>query len=123
MPMVSPQSAQIASSLPVTGMTTQQLENIQKTARKGSLGKMRFNQEFPLVVVYGTKLTGGIEMVYLTMEQGTRAVEHFLYHKYTNDEVSRLMDLSLRISQLESGQTEPLSMSPKIPVPYLSMTW
>jgi hypothetical protein len=44
--MVSPQSAQIASSLPVTGMTTQQLENIQKTARKGSLGKMRFNQEF-----------------------------------------------------------------------------
>ena len=62
-------------------------------------------------------------MVDLTMEQGTRAVEHFLYHKYTNDEVSRLMNLSLRISQLESGQTEPLSMSPKIPVPYSSKTW
>ena len=59
MPMVSPQSAQIASSLPVTGMTTQQLENIQKTARKGSLGKMRFNQNFSLVETELQSTNGG----------------------------------------------------------------
>ena len=62
-------------------------------------------------------------MVDLTMEKGTRAVEHFLYHKYTGDEVSLLMDISLRISQLESGRTELLLMSPEIPITFLTQTW
>ena len=74
-------SALMTYSLPVTGMTTKQLENIQKKVRRASLRNVGFNQNFPLAVVYGSNLTGGIEMVDLTMEKGTRAVEHFLYHK------------------------------------------
>jgi hypothetical protein len=68
-------SAQMTDSLPVTVIATRQLENIQKEARKASLGKMGFNQNFPLAVVYRSKQTGGIEMVDLTMNKEARTVE------------------------------------------------
>jgi hypothetical protein len=45
-------------------------------------------------------------MADLTIEQGLRATEYILYHKYEQDEVAKLMDISLRISQLESGRAE-----------------
>jgi Reverse transcriptase (RNA-dependent DNA polymerase) len=116
-------SAQMTYSLPVTGMNTKQLETIQKKARWASLGKMGYNQNFPRAVVYGPIEKGGLNMVDLTIEQGVRAIENFLYHKYANDEVSKLMDISLHYSQLESGRPEPLLMYPQLNLSYMTSTW
>ena len=110
-------SAQMTDSLPVTVIATRQLENIQKEARRASLGKMGFNQNFPMAVVYRSKQTGEIEIVDLTMKKEARAVEQLLYHKYANDKTSQLMEISLRIPQLESNWNELLLMDPKIPFP------
>jgi len=91
-------------SLPVTSISYKQLEEIQKRARRASLGKMGYNQQFPLAVVYDPKSVGALDLVDLTMEQGIRVVESFLYHKFATDGVSRLMDISLRYSQMEAGR-------------------
>ena len=104
----------------LTGMMGKQLEGIQKNTRRASLAKMGFNQNFPKASVYGPMERGALSMVDLTVEQGTRAVEGFLYHKYADDEVAKLMDISLRITKLESGQEEHLLLHPEIQIPYLT---
>ena len=53
-------------------------------------------------------------MADLTIEQGLRATEYILYHKYEQDEVAKLMDISLRISQLESGRAEHILSNGKV---------
>ena len=62
-------------------------------------------------------------MVDLTIEQGMRAAENFLFHKYANDEVAKMMDISLRMSHLESGRAEKLLMHMSMSVTYLTPTW
>ena len=115
---------QMTYSLPVTSMTQYKLEGIQKKARKASLGKMAgFSQNFPKAVVYGPLTTGGLKMVELTIEQGICLTENFLYHKYAQDEVAKLMDISLRISQLDSGRAEHILSNGKVAIPYLTDTW
>ena len=85
---------------------------------------MGFSQNFPKAVVYGGPITsGGLKMVDLTIEQGIRARENFLYHKYAQDEVAKLMDISQRIIQLESGRAEHILSNGKVAIPYLTETW
>ena len=110
-------------SLPVTSLLYNQVEKIQKRAQCASLGKMGYNQNFPLAVVYGPKSVGPLDLVDLTMEQGIRAVASFLYHKFATDGVSRLMDISLCYSQMEAAWAEPLVQRPDITIPYLTSTW
>ena len=116
-------AAQMMYSIPVMSMTQTQLEGIQNKERRASLGKMGFSQNFPKAVVYGPLTTGGLKMVDLTSEQGICLTENFLYHKYAQDEVEKLMDMSLRISQLESGRTENILSIGKVAIPYLTDTW
>jgi hypothetical protein len=42
-------------------MTESQLEEIQKKAKRASLGKMDFSQNFPKAAVYGSIITGGLK--------------------------------------------------------------
>ena len=117
-------AAQMMYSIPVMSMTQTQLEGIQNKERRASLGKMGFSQNFPKAVVYGPLTTGGLKMVDLTIEQqGIQATENFLYHKYAQDEVAKLMDISLRISQLDSGRAEHILSNGKVAIPYLTDTW
>ena len=103
------------------GQTTRRYS---KNARRASLAKMGFNQNFPKASVHSPKERGALSsMVDLTVEQGIRAVEGFLYHKYADNEVAKLMDISLRIAQLESGQEEHLLLHPEIQIPYLTKSW
>ena len=62
-------------------------------------------------------------MVDLTSEQGIRAAKGYLYHKYIDDEVAKLMDISLCTAQLESGHEEQLLLHPRIKVKYLTNSW
>ena len=70
-------ATQMTYSLPGTSMSLEELENIQRKARRASLGKLGFNQNFPKAVVYGPSATGGLKMVDLAIEQGIRATENF----------------------------------------------
>ena len=53
-------ASQMAYSLPITGMNAKQLETIQRKARRASLGKMVFNQNFPQVVLHGPSTVGAL---------------------------------------------------------------
>ena len=58
------------------------------------------------------------------IEQGIRATENFLFHKYANNEFTKKMDKSSQISQLESGRTENLLLHIiSMLVTYLTPTW
>jgi len=110
---------QMTYSMPITGLSREQLEKAQKKARQASLGKMGFNQKFPMATVCGPKDRVCLSMVDLTREQGIRAVASFLYHKYdAEDKVGKLMDISVRISQLESGREEYLLLHPELNIPF-----
>ena len=51
-------------------------------------------------------------MVGLTSEQGIRAAEGYLYHKYVDNEVAKLMDISLRTAQLELARSRGTIATP-----------
>mgnify|MGYP006183116021 CR=1 FL=1 len=57
--------------------------------------------------------------------QGIRAMDSYLFHQYAQDEISKLMDISLQFTQLlaESGREEELLLHPKIPIGYTTSTW
>ena len=48
---------------------------------------------------------------------------YLLFLQYAQDEISKLMDISLRFTQLESGREEELLLYPKIPIGYTTSTW
>ena len=84
-------------TLPITGMNAKKLETIQRKARRASLGKMGFNQNFlRAVFMVPQQWLGALNLVDLTIEQGIRAMDSYLFHQYAQDQISKLMDISLR---------------------------
>ena len=82
-----------------------------------SLGKMGYNQHFPKAVVNGPFLLscGGLNMVNLLIENGISGRANLCqHHLYAQDSISKMIRLSIRASQLESGQTEDILMYPGI---------
>ena len=50
-------------------------------------------------------------------------MDSYLFHQYAQEEISKLMDISLRLTQLETGREEELLLHPKIPIGYTKSTW
>ena len=50
-------------------------------------------------------------------------MDSYLFHQYAQEEISKLMDISLRLTQLETGRDEELLLHPKIPIGYTTSTW
>ena len=62
-------------------------------------------------------------MVDLTIEQGLRGVTHLLHHMYSKDSIAKLIQISLRIMQLEASKGHDLLIDPCIVISYATSTW
>ena len=76
-----------------------------------------------MVVVYGLSSHGGLNMVDLSVEQEIRGISNLLYHLYVQDSISKLIQIYVQASKLESGQFEQVMMNTHLHIPYLNQTW
>ena len=59
----------------------------------------------------------------LLVEQEIRGISNLLYHIYVQDSISKLNQIYIQASQLESGQFEEVMMNTQLHIPYLAQTW
>ena len=99
--------AMIGYSLPVTTFTRNQLDQIQKKFIFFLLPKLGMNRHTPRAIVYGPMKYGGRNLLDLRIEQPTQHLRHTLGHMRRQDNTGKLLTITKRDTQLESGLSIP----------------
>jgi hypothetical protein len=110
-------------SLPVTMIDVNILNKIQRRAIQVILNKLGVSKSFPCRVAFGPKDLCGMDLMDMSVEQGSRGVQHFTDHLFSRDLVGNLILIALRSLQLESGCGFHLLESPSEWVPYITECW
>ena len=93
--------------LPVTTFTRKQLDSIQKKFIYLLLPKLGMNRHTPRAVVYGPMKYGGRNLIDMRIEQPTQHLRRTLGHMRRLDNTGKLMIITKRDTQLESGLSTP----------------
>jgi hypothetical protein len=113
----------IGYSLPVTSMTTVQLQQAQTFMNSVILNKLGFNRHYPRAAAYAPLQEFGVGLRDLRIEQGLAQIQALLNYIGTGHKVGNVMLISYRTLQLEAGVHFALLEQPHKPIPYLTSCW
>jgi hypothetical protein len=115
--------------LGATCFTPKQCSKIQSTYLPTFLSKMGINRMTSTAVRHGPSIYGGMDIFHLETEQGVQHSKLVLAHLRKNDEIGRMLHISLEHLQLQAGVSWPVLSKPghlqrKYVDPcYLTNTW
>ena len=98
----------INCTLAITTMTQMKLKGMQVIVDKVYLPKVGLNRHFPLEILYGTSVYGGIGHKTLYNQQGIAQLKLHIGSIRNNEDSAKLITTSLEIAQLESGLGTPI---------------
>jgi hypothetical protein len=110
-------------SLPALAVKETQLTSVQTKMMATALNKMGASRTTPTAIRHGPLELGGLNLMDLRTEVGISNIRFLRNAVYTDSEAGRLILLSLKFTQLESGLSEDLMASPCLPIPYVTKTW
>jgi len=93
--------------LPVTTFTQEELNKIQKKFIFLLLPKLGINRHAPRIMIYGPTSRGGRGIIDLLLEQPLQHLYTNLGHMRRNDNVGKLLRITLNDTQLETGLDKP----------------
>jgi hypothetical protein len=112
-----------------TCFTRKQCQKLQATYLPAFLSKMGINRTTSTAIRHGPSHLGGMEVFDCETEQGIQHTKLIIAHLRKNDEVSKLLSISLDHLQLQAGVPWPVLSQPGysqrlyVDPCYLSHTW
>jgi hypothetical protein len=115
--------AGVGYPLPVTTFCESDLLKAQQQTTAAMLNKYNMNRHFPRSIAFGPISMAGLQMTNLYTEQGMHQIMMCINSMFKNNQVGKTIQISLSISQLESGKSYHLLEQPNIAILYLTSTW
>jgi hypothetical protein len=113
----------IGYSLPVTSMTTAELQQSQTMMNQVILNKLGYNKNYPRSVAFAPTQEFGVGLHDIRIEQGLAQIQALLNYIGTDHKVGRLMTISCRHLQLEAGVHFDILAHPHQTLNYLTPCW
>ena len=110
-------------SLPVTAMTSLDLQRIQSKMTASILNALGYNRHYPHAVAFAPLSVFGCGLWDLRLEQGLSHVQSLLDYVGTDTKVGNLMLISLRTLQVEAGVSFDLFLRPNVSLSHLTDCW
>ena len=121
--MTSRYEPSLKYSLPITTLSSTQVNTIQKRPIKAILGSLGVNRMFPRDVAHGPPTHGGLGLPHLLTIQGTFQIELLTGHIRQNDVNGKLTLACLDTAQLIAGTSTPIFEDPNRSLPHLKDPW
>jgi hypothetical protein len=98
--------------LGATCFTTQQCQKLQAKYLPTFLSKMGINRSTTTAVRHGPPVYGGMDVFQLDTEQGVQHTSHTVAHLRKDDEVGKMLTISIDHLQLQAGVSWPVLSQP-----------
>jgi hypothetical protein len=109
--------------MPAIATTEEQLANVQAKWISALLRKLGAARTTPTAIRHGPLEMGGMNIADLRTETGIARIKYMFNAVYRRSEAGRLILLSLKTQQIESGIDQPLLEYPDTNILYLTPTW
>jgi hypothetical protein len=113
----------IGYSLPVTSMTSTELQQVQICMNRVVLNQLGYNRNYPRAATFAPLQEFGAGLHDLRIEQGLAQIQAVLNYIGTGHKVGNVMLISLCTMQIEAGVHFHLLEQPHKPLPYLTSCW
>ena len=93
----------LSYGLGTTNLSFDELNHLQKPIINHLLPILGYNRHFPRAVVYGSRHFGGLGLKHLYVIQGVKHITNFIKYYRCNNNIGKLLSISLRWLHLISG--------------------
>ena len=115
--------AKVRYSASIVGYTREQCNKIQSPVVRECLAASGLNSNFPRGVVFTSVRYGGLGWEHMRTTQTYEFINLFLKHIKMNDEMSKLIRISLEKAQQQAGVSSPILERSTVIKPYVDNNW
>ena len=113
----------LSYGLETTNLSFTELNNLQKPIINHLLPILGYNRHFPRAVVYGSKHFGGLGLKHLYITQGVKHITSFIKYYRSNNNIGKLLSISLRWLHLIAGLSYCPLRRPSLNLHHIQDKW